>query len=118
GDDPRSTTGAHKVFSAAPMKMDGRDAGYVYVVLSGEERDALVATASANNVLRTTLWSMALVALLGLLAGLTAFRLITRPLRELTGAVQAFDADGMASLPQAAPAIDRLADAGSGEIAT
>lgn len=118
GDDPRSATGERKVFSAAPMTMDGREAGYVYVVLSGEEREALVASAAANNVLHTTLWSMALVALLGLLAGLFAFRLITRPLRELTGAVQAFDADGMASLPQAAPAIERLADEGSGEIAT
>ncbi len=118
GDDPRSATGARKVFSAAPMTVNGRDAGYVYIVLSGEEREALVATATANNVLRTTLWSMALVALLGLLAGLAAFRLITRPLRELTGAVQAFDGDGMASLPQATPAIDRLADEGSGEIAT
>ncbi len=45
--------------------MDGRDAGYVYVVLSGEEREALVANVAAGNVLRTTLWSMALVALLG-----------------------------------------------------
>ena len=76
---------ARKVFSAAPMKVDGRDAGYVYVVLSGEEREALAANVAASSVLRTTLWSMALVALLGLMAGLAAFRLITRPLRELTG---------------------------------
>jgi signal transduction histidine kinase len=37
---------------------------------------------------------MALVALLGLLAGLTAFGLITRPLRRLTDAMRRFDADG------------------------
>jgi signal transduction histidine kinase len=118
GDDPRGEIGGRKVFSVAPMKVNGRDAGYVYVVLSGEEREALVADAAANNVLRTTLWSMALVASLGLLAGLAAFRLITRPLRELTGAVRQFDGDGMASLQQAAPAIDRLANEGGGEIAT
>lgn len=117
GDDPRSN-GGRKVFSVAPMKMNGRDAGYVYVVLSGEEREALVANVAATNVLRTTLWSMALVALLGLLAGLAAFRLITRPLRELTGAVQQFERDGVASLQKAAPAIDRLASDGGAEIAT
>jgi hypothetical protein len=53
------------VFSAAPLKMGGRDAGYVYVVLQGEDYDALAANVAADNVLRTTLWSMALVALLG-----------------------------------------------------
>jgi hypothetical protein len=57
--------------------------------VQGEDRDALVANVAADNVLRTTLWSMGLVALLGLLAGLAAFRLITRPLRELTAAVRA-----------------------------
>lgn len=116
GDDPRGEGRMRKVFSAAPMKVNGRDAGYVYVVLSGEDREALVANAAANNVLRTMLWSMALVLLLGLLAGLAAFRLITRPLRELTGAVQQFERDGMASLECSAPALDRLADQESGEI--
>ncbi|MBN9460883.1 MAG: HAMP domain-containing protein [Burkholderiales bacterium] len=118
GDDPRGEVGERKIFSVAPMEVNERDTGYVYVVLSGEEREALVANAAASNVLRTMLWSMALVASLGLLAGLAAFRLITRPLRELTGAVQQVDADGVASLQQAAPAIDRLANEGGGEIAT
>ena len=34
GDDPRGG-GSAKVFSAAPLQADGRNAGYVYVVLSG-----------------------------------------------------------------------------------
>lgn len=117
GDDPRGD-GDRKVFSAAPMQVNGRDAGYVYVVLSGEAREALVATAATSSVLRTLLWSMGLVVLLGALAGIAAFRLITRPLRELTNAVQRFELDGMASLQQAAPALDRLANDGNGEIGT
>ncbi|MGO4393158.1 ATP-binding protein [Variovorax sp. M-6] len=116
GDDPRSD-GVRKVFSAAPLRIDGREVGYVYVVLSGEERDALLADAAASNVLRTTLWSVALVALLGLIAGLAAFHLITRPLRELTGAVRKFENDGVAALHDAAPAFER-ASRGSDEIAT
>lgn len=117
GDDPRGD-GERKVFSAAPMKVNGRDAGYVYVVLSGEAREALVATAISSSVPRTLLWSMGLVVLLGALAGIAAFRLITRPLRELTSAVQRFERDGMASLQQSVPALDRLASDGSGEIGT
>ena len=116
GDDPRGD-GTRKVFSAAPLKVDGRDAGYVYVVLSGEDREALVAHVEAGSVLRTTLWSIALVALLGLLAGLVAFRLITRPLRALTGAVRRFEQEGVAGLEHAAPALQRVA-AGGDEIAT
>ncbi|CDG82485.1 sensor histidine kinase [Janthinobacterium agaricidamnosum] len=90
GDDPRSASG-RKVFSAAALHAGGREAGYVYVILLGEAHDRIAARVSASNVLRTTLWSMAVVALLGLLAGLMAFRLITRPLRRLTDTMRDFD---------------------------
>jgi len=115
GDDPRSLT-ASKVFSVAPLRMDGRDVGYVYVVLQGEDHDALVANVATDNALRTTLWSMGLVALLGLLAGLAAFRLITRPLRELTAAVKRFETEGIASLESETPTLERLSR-GTDEIA-
>ncbi|MGJ7563717.1 HAMP domain-containing sensor histidine kinase [Variovorax sp. GB1R11] len=115
GDDPRSVGGS-KVFSVAPLRMGGRDAGYVYVVLQGEDLDVLVANAAADNVLRTMLWSTGLVALLGLLAGLAAFRLITRPLRELTSAVKRFEAEGIASLESETPTLERLSQ-GTDEIA-
>ena len=96
GVDPRNS-GARKVFSAAPIRINGQDRGYVYVVLQGEAHDALASTISASAVLRATLWSIALVALLGLAAGLVAFALITRPLRSLTQAVRNFDGDGAAA---------------------
>ncbi|MEG0052725.1 MAG: HAMP domain-containing sensor histidine kinase [Comamonas sp.] len=115
GDDPRSLD-ARKVFSAAPLRMGGRDAGYVYVVLQGEDHDALVANTAADNVLRTTLWLTGLGALLGLLAGLAAFRLITRPLRELTAVVKRFETEGIAALENEAPRLERLSQ-GHDEIA-
>ncbi|MGY6271552.1 sensor histidine kinase [Achromobacter denitrificans] len=92
GDDPRSQD-AQKVFSAAPVRVGGQEQGYVYVVLQGQAHDALAMAVSRSSVLRTTLWSIALVALLGLAAGLAAFALITRPLRALTRAVRAFGGD-------------------------
>lgn len=104
GDDPRSPD-ARKVFSAAPLQLAGQPpSGYIYVVLLGEAHDQLAARVDAGNVLRTTLWSMALVALLGLLAGLTAFSFITRPLRRLTDAMRRFDANGT---PDTQPPVPR-----------
>ena len=100
GDDPRSIDG-RKVFSAAPLKVAGKQAGYLYVVLLSEERDRL-AERDANSVaLNTALWSIGLVALLCLIAGLTAFTLITRPLRRLTDSVAHFDIDGVPAAPVA-----------------
>lgn len=92
GDDPRSVDG-QKVFSVAALHIDDQDLGYIYVVLLGEAHDRLAAQVAASSVLRTTLWSMALVALLGLVAGLMAFRLITRPLRRLTDTMRDFDTE-------------------------
>ncbi|SAK57797.1 integral membrane sensor signal transduction histidine kinase [Caballeronia pedi] len=99
GDDPRSDDN-RKVFSAAPLAAPGKPPfGYVYVVLLGEEHDALAAKASASAVLRTTLASMGLVTLLGLVAGVVAFGLVTRPLRRLTEAMRKFDARGAPAEP-------------------
>ncbi|WCM95236.1 HAMP domain-containing histidine kinase [Acidovorax sp. NCPPB 2350] len=100
GDDPRSADG-RKVFSAAPLRVDGRDVGFIYVVLLGEAHDLLAARGSANAVLKTALWSIGLVALLCLAAGLVAFTLITRPLRRLTESVRQFDIDGVPPEPPA-----------------
>jgi signal transduction histidine kinase len=116
GDDPRSATG-RKVFNAAPLKVGGRDGGYVYVVLQGEQRDAVAANLAASGVLRTTLLSMGLVALCCLIAGLVAFGLITRPLRRLTEVVRDFDGNEAAATAtlQASPAA-AMPPAGGDEI--
>ncbi|MDR5762425.1 HAMP domain-containing sensor histidine kinase [Caballeronia sp. LZ035] len=113
GDDPRSAD-KRKVFSAAPLGVAGQPPfGYVYVVLLGEQHDALAAKASASAVLRTTLASMGLVTLLGLVAGVVAFGLVTRPLRRLTEAMRRFDASAapgeppLATLPAAVAADER-----------
>lgn len=91
GEDPRSLD-ARKVFSAARLTgAADQPFGYIYVILLGETRDALAARAAASAVLRNTLRLMALVAVLGLAAGLVAFRSITRPLRRLTQALSGFD---------------------------
>ena len=115
GDDPRSDT-ARKVFSVAPFRIDNRDAGYVYVVLHGEDHDSLAARLTQSTVLQYALVSMALVAMFGLVAGLIAFRWITRPLRQLTADVHRFEADGRVGLTN--PAVQNGRATGPDEIVT
>ncbi|MGY2194594.1 ATP-binding protein [Pseudomonas pergaminensis] len=93
GDDPRSVDG-RKVFSAAPLKVGGQQAGFLYVVLLGEAHDVYDAKDATGMALKIALWSIGLVALLCLMAGLIAFAWITRPLRQLTDKVGQFDING------------------------
>ena len=76
GDDPRSDSG-RKVFDAARLELKGRPWGYVYVILMGETRDVLAADVASATVLRNTLVAMAVIAVVAVLAGLVAVRLIT-----------------------------------------
>ncbi|VVD81260.1 two-component sensor histidine kinase [Pandoraea anhela] len=105
GDDPRSSD-VRKVFSAAPLRVDGREVGYVYVVLLGEAHDRFAERGATSAALNTALWSIGLVAALCLIAGLAAFALITRPLRRLTDTVREFDID--AAPPATAPSMSSL----------
>jgi signal transduction histidine kinase len=111
GDDPRHD-GARKVFSAAPLVVEGRERGWVYVVLIGEAHATLARDLVGDGVLGTTLWSMGLVAALGLVAGLVALKWITRPLGDLTAEVRRFEADDGAAEPiaLAAPGGDATRD--------
>ncbi len=106
GDDPRSL-GGRKVFNAAPLVVQGRQVGYIYVVLVGEQHEALAANVAASTSLRTTLWSLAIVAGVGLLAGVVAFRWVTRPLRQLTDDIKAFDMEAGAPARLPAPRAPR-----------
>ncbi|WP_150791636.1 sensor histidine kinase [Pandoraea iniqua] len=107
GDDPRNTD-VRKVFSAAPLRVNGQEVGYIYVVLLGEAHDRFAARGATSAALSTALWSIGLVAALCLIAGLAAFAWITRPLRRLTDTVREFDID---AAPAALPAVsaDELA---------
>ena len=110
GDDPRSDV-ARKVFSAAPLMVEGKPAGYLYVVLLSEEHDRFAERGATSAALNTALMSIGLVALLCLVAGLTAFALITRPLRRLTDTVARFDIDGIPAAPPASLPVEKATNA-------
>ena len=89
GDDPRHVD-RRKIFSAAPVQGPGGLQGYVYVVLGGELYDSAAEMFQGSYVLRLAAGIAAASLLLTVVAGLLSFHWLTRRLRRLTAAVEAF----------------------------
>lgn len=89
GDDPRAL-GDRKVFSAAPIGVAGKRQGYLYVILGGEQVDNITQLLQGSYILRLTVWGAGAALLFSLLAGLALFALLTRRLRRLSTAMEAF----------------------------
>ncbi len=109
GDDPRSHDG-RKAFSVTPVPSADNLEGYLYVVLRGEEYDAVDALLRESHVLRLGGWAMVISLGVGLVAGLLVLRLVTRRVQHLAGRMDAFVAatPGTASPPAAGDEVDRL----------
>ncbi|MGD8875364.1 MAG: ATP-binding protein [Gammaproteobacteria bacterium] len=111
GDDPRSLE-RQKVFSVAPIDVDGRLAGYLYVILAGEHYDSVAHMLADSYVIQRNVLLSLVVVTFALLAGLLLFALLTRRLRRLTRAVEDFQLAGFSgALPPArngGDEIDRL----------
>ncbi|EMF1894227.1 ATP-binding protein [Enterobacter roggenkampii] len=96
GDDPRSQN--QKVFSATPLRQDGELKGYLYIILQGEESNALAEMAWHKALWSTVLWSLLWVALFGLLAGLLVWYWVTRPVKQLTVEVAGLEQDSISAI--------------------
>ncbi|HHH39557.1 MAG TPA: HAMP domain-containing histidine kinase, partial [Sedimenticola sp.] len=104
-----------KAFSVTPVPTAEAPEGYLYVVLRGEEFEALDRVVRDSYLLRLSGWAVAASLVFGLLAGLLAFRLLTRRLHRLAAIMDGFHASGFtrhlpyASLsPGPGDEIDRL----------
>ena len=91
GDDPRSHE-KQKPFSVTGVPSSEVPEGYLYVVLRGEQYDALESMAFEGFWAKTGLWSMALSLALGLLAGLLMFYGLTKRLRRVSRKMEGFNA--------------------------
>lgn len=100
GDDPRSDK--QKVFSVAPLRQNGELRGYLYIILQGEELNALAEQAWQKTLWSTVLWSLLLVALFGALAGGLVWYWVTRPVRLLTHEVSGLEQDSISAIKQLA----------------
>jgi signal transduction histidine kinase len=93
GDDPRSHD-RMKAFSVTPVPSAAAPDGYLYVVLRGEQYDAAAQALEESFVRRISGWAVAGSLGFGLLAGLLLFHLLTRRLRRLERAIEAFEEGG------------------------
>lgn len=98
GDDPRSLN-RKKIFSAASVmaKNDANTSdeksfvGYLYIIIGGENYDSV-----AGALKQSKAWKFSLLGIVGslvflLLASLLLFYALTRPLRQLTKEIKAFE---------------------------
>ena len=90
GADPRNP-GITKVFSAAPVFENEQLAGYLYIVLGGENYDTIVQMVRDSYILRLLLWIGIAAFVLSLLTGLLSFKWLTRRVRQLSTGVQGFN---------------------------
>ncbi len=89
GDDPRDLR-RRKVFSAAELREGEWLGGYLYVVLGGEAFNSVVQMIQDSYILRLAAGVGLASLALALIAGLLSFNWLTRRLRRLSAAVEAF----------------------------
>ncbi|VFS58240.1 Sensor histidine kinase YycG [Kluyvera cryocrescens] len=84
------------------MRLNGELHCYLYIILQGEDLNALADTAWRDALWSTLSWSLLLVALFGLLAGMTVWYWVTRPVKKLTSDVRGLDQDSISAIKQLA----------------
>ena len=89
GNDPRNPDRS-KVFSAAPVYENQQLAGYLYIVLAGENYDTAVEMIQDSYILRLLFWIGLAASGLSLLTGFLSFNWLTRRVRQISSAVEGF----------------------------
>lgn len=88
GDDPRNK-GRKKIFSSAKFEERGRT-GYIYIVLAGQELDALSATLWSDYYMKLGVGASILTMLFALSLGLSSIWFLTKNLRSVIDTVKRF----------------------------
>jgi signal transduction histidine kinase len=89
GDNPRDPQ-IPKVFSAAPVIVNGMTHGYVYVILRGEEYDSIADRIRESHILTLAVRGVLLSLVAAAVIGLVALGFVTKKLRRLTRTALAF----------------------------
>ena len=100
GDDPRDQ-GRKKVFSAAPITLNGELQGYLYVILGGESYENIAQMMQESYVMKLNTGVVAAGLVLALLLAILFFAVLTRRLTGLMSAVDTFRMTGQVPLLEA-----------------
>jgi signal transduction histidine kinase len=109
GDDPRSHE-RRKAFSVTEVPSGDMPAGYLYVVLRGEEYDHAEQAVLESYALRYSAGAVAVSMGFGLLAGLLLFHWLTRRLQRLSSVMSAFQQSGFVNHQQLPERFDPAGD--------
>jgi signal transduction histidine kinase len=93
GDDPRSHE-RRKAFSVTPVPAGDMSAGYLYVVLRGEEYDNAEQAVQESYALKMSASAVTISLGFGLFAGLLLFHWLTRRLQRLSTVMSTFQQNG------------------------
>jgi signal transduction histidine kinase len=99
GDDPRSHE-RRKAFSVTPVPAGDMRAGYLYVVLRGEQYDNAEQAVQESYALRYSAGAVAVSMSFGLLTGLLLFHWLTRRLQRLSRVMVSFQQSGFTRYEQ------------------
>ena len=90
GEDPRNP-GKHKAISVARIPTEGEPLqGYLYVILGGEIYDGIMQKLKSSYILQVSVWAIVAVVLFAVAAGFLVFAFLTRRLKKLASAMDAF----------------------------
>ncbi len=92
GDDPRDFEG-QKIFSVAPIEISGEFKGYLYVILGGEEYADILQKVKSSSVLSLSMICIIIGLIFSALTAITLFSGLTKRLKHLSTAMQAFEED-------------------------
>lgn len=92
GTDPRSPAQAN-TFSVAQIGVDGRPAGFLYIILNGSMAQRVAASLTNSHALRAMAWGAGLATVLAALVLWLTWHQLTRPLRGLTDELRTFRDD-------------------------
>ncbi|MFV2058490.1 MAG: sensor histidine kinase, partial [Thiohalomonadales bacterium] len=87
GDDPRNLAN-HKIFSAAPIVVNGKEEGYLYVILHSESLDNVVDALKNSYIFRYSLIGLLSILILALATGLLLLHFPTKRLAALSFAMR------------------------------
>ncbi|MFZ2450979.1 MAG: HAMP domain-containing sensor histidine kinase [Methylovulum miyakonense] len=109
GDNPRNAN-LPGVFSATELRQDASKAGYLYIILTGQDYQQLATEVWQGHVFQSAMWTGLGALMLTLLAGLGLFAAITRRLNALSCTMAAFEQMDFAGGLHVCPKISRSGD--------
>ncbi len=100
GDDPKSESNTN-VFSAAPIYENDRLTGYAYVILAGQEQQAVVETLKGSYMLKLGLGIFLFTLAGAIIVAFLVLLFFTRSLRKIIAIVRRFkEGDFKARIPE------------------